>query len=84
MDRKYQTRLDFQFNYKNQVMKFKDNDNYTSDFSISVTRGGKLVDIKNALATLVVIKPDNSVEAQFIEVNNSELYADLKPSLKDI
>ena len=84
MDRKYQTKLDFQFNCKNSIITFKDIDSNTSDFYIKITRGGKVVNIENALASLVVIKPNKSIEAQFIEVKNGELYANLEPSMKDL
>ena len=84
MDRKYQTKLDFQFNCKNSMITFKDIDSNTSDFYIKITRGGKVVNIENALASLVVIKPNKSIEAQFIEVKNGELYANLEPSMKDL
>src|SRR5699024_1165151 len=41
-------------------------------------------DLNKSIVTLVAIKPDNTVEAQFIEVENGLVYADLKPSMCDL
>lgn len=84
MDRKYNLRLDLQFRCNNSVMKFDEFDKNTSDFFIRVTRGNKLIDISKAIVTLVVIKPDNTTEAQFVTIENNNVYCDLKPSMKDI
>lgn len=83
MDRKYNLRLDLQFRCNNSVMKFDEFDKNTSDFFIRVTKGNKLIDISKAIVTLVAIKPDNSVEAQFVTIEDNNVYCDLKPSMKD-
>lgn len=84
MDRKYNVRLDLQFRRNNSVMEFDEFDKNTSDFFIRVTKGNKLIDISKAIVTLVAIKPDNSVDAQFVEIRDNNVYCDLKPSMKDI
>lgn len=84
MDKNYNLRLDLQFRCNNSVMKFDEFDKNTSDFFIGVTRGNKLIDISKAIVTLVTIKPDNTTEAQFVTIENNNVYCDLKPSMKDI
>lgn len=83
MDRKYKLKLDLQFNCRNVLMKFDEFDKDTSDFFLNVTRNRKEIDINNSIVTLVAIKPSKEVEAQFIEVQNNSIYANLKPSMKD-
>ena len=84
MDKKYNLRLDLQFRCNNSTMKFDEFDKNTSDFFIRVTRGNKLIDISKAIVTLVTIKPDSTTEAQFVTIENNNVYCDLKPSMKDI
>nr|DAE54148.1 MAG TPA: chromosome segregation ATPase [Caudoviricetes sp.] len=84
MDRKYNLRLDLQFRCNNSIMKFDEFDNNTSDFFIRVTKAGELIDISKAIVTLVVIKPDNSVDAQFVDIDSNRAYCDLKPTMKNI
>lgn len=83
MNRKYNLKLDLQFNCRNTLMKFDEFDKNTSDFFLNVTRNRKEIDINNSIVTLVAIKPSKEVEAQFIEVQNNSIYGDLKPSMKD-
>lgn len=83
MDRKYNLKLDLLFRCNNSTMKFDEFDKNTSDFFIRITRGNELIDISNAIVTLVVIKPDNSVDAQFVEIRDNNVYCDLKPSMKN-
>ncbi len=84
MNRKYNLKLDLQFRCNNSTMKFDEFDNNTSDFFIRVTRAGELIDISKAIVTLVVIKPDNTTDAQFLEIQDSKVYANLKPSMKNL
>lgn len=84
MNKKYNLKLDLQFRCNNSTMKFDEFDNNTSDFFIRVTRAGELIDISKAIVTLVVIKPDNSVDAQFVDIDSNRVYCDLKPTMKNL
>lgn len=84
MNKKYNLKLDLQFRCNNSTMKFDEFDNNTSDFFIRVTRAGELIDISKAIVTLVVIKPDNSVDAQFVDIDSNRAYCDLKPTMKNL
>lgn len=83
MNRKYNLKLDLQFRCNNSVMKFNQFDNNTSDFFIRITRSGELFDVNNAIAILAVIKPDNTSQAQFLEIKEGKVYADLNNNMKD-
>ena len=83
MDRKYNLRLDLQFRCNNSVMKFRQSDNKTSDFFMRITSGGELFNIDNAIVILAVIKPNQTVQSQFLEVKEGKVYADLNPNMKD-
>ena len=48
-----------------------------------ITSGGELVDIDKAIAILAIIKPDNTSQAQFLEVKEGKVYADLNTNMKD-
>ena len=76
MNRKYNLKLDLQFRCNNSTMKFRQSDNKTSDFFIRITRSGELFDVNNAIAILAVIKPDNTSQAQFLEIKEGKVYAD--------
>lgn len=84
LNRKYNLKLDLQFRCNNSNMEFNQFDKNTSDFFIQINRSGKEVDLSKALVTLMVIKPNGNVDSQFLEIEGSEVYANLKPSLKDI
>ena len=84
LDKKYSLRLDLKFNYTNSIMKFDEFDINTSDFFIRITRDKELIDISEAIVTLVAIKPDGSVDSQFVTINENNFYCDLKPSMKDL
>ena len=84
LDKKYSLRLDLKFNYTNSKMKFDEFDKNTSDFFIRITRDKELIDISEAIVTLVAIKPDGSVDSQFVTINENNFYCDLKPSMKDL
>ena len=82
-DKKYNLRLDLQFRCENQKMRFGIHDNFTSDFFIRITSGGRLVDLENAIAILAVIKPNQTVQSQFLEIKDGKIYADLESNMKD-
>lgn len=84
MNKNYNLKLDLQFRCNNSIMKFNEFDNNTSDFFIRVTRAGELIDISKAIVTLVAIKPDGSVDAQFVDIDSNRVYCDLKPTMKNI
>lgn len=84
MNRKYNLRLDLQFRCNNSVMRFDEFDNDTSDFFMRITRGGELFNIDKAIVALCVIKPDGSSDAEFINIKEGKLYANLPNNLKDI
>lgn len=83
MNRKYNLKLDLQFRCNNSTMKFRQSDNKTSDFFIRITRSGELFDVNNAIAILAVIKPDNTSQAQFLDIKEGKVYADLNNNMKD-
>ena len=84
MDKKYMLELDLVVGLFNPKMRFNQGDKDTSDFYIKLTKNGEVIEnLNKAMVTLVAIKPDKSVEAQFIEVNNGLIYADLKRCMRD-
>ncbi|MEG2246295.1 MAG: hypothetical protein RSC84_02500 [Peptostreptococcaceae bacterium] len=83
MNRKYNLRLDLQFRCNNSTIKFRQSDNNTSDFFMRVTIGGKLLDIDKAIVVLATIKPNMTSQAQFLEVKDGKIYADLNANMKD-
>lgn len=83
LDKKYNLRLDLQFRCNNSVMKFRQSDNKTSDFFIRITCGNKLINLDNAIVILAVIKPNQTAQAQFLEVREGKIYADLNSNMKD-
>lgn len=84
LNRKYNLKLDLQFRCNNSNMEFNQFDKNTSDFFMQINRSGKEIDLSKALVTLMVIKPNGNVDSQFLEVAENGVYANLKPSLKDI
>ncbi len=80
MNRKYNLRLDLQFRCNNSVMKFRQSDNKTSDFFMRIR---ELFNIDNAIVILAIIKPDNTSQAQFLEIREGKIYADLNSNMKD-
>ena len=83
MNRKYNLRLDLQFRCNNSVMKFRQSDNKTSDFFMRITSGGELFNIDNAIVILAIIKPDDTSQAQFLDIREGKIYADLNSNMKD-
>ncbi|CEK34386.1 Collagen triple helix repeat (20 copies) [[Clostridium] sordellii] len=85
LNRSYDIKLDLQFSYNNNPdLKFMQFDKNTSDFFIRIERGTEDVNLSNTIITLAVIKPDNTTDAMFLDIRNDKLYADLKPSMKDL
>lgn len=84
LNRKYNLKLDLQFRCNNSNMEFNQFDKNTSDFFMQINRSGKEIDLSKALVTLMVIKPNGNVDSQFLEVGKDGVYANLKPSLKNI
>ena len=84
MNKGYEVRLDLVLGIHNPTMRFNEYDKDVHDFYITITKNDEVVDnIDNALVVLVAIKPDKSVDAQFLEVKNGLVYGDLKPSMRD-
>ena len=86
MDRDYnKTWLDVYIGIHSPKLRFNQYDDSTQTFLVKITRNEEVIEgLDNALVTLVAIKPDKSVEAQFIETQDGFFYADLKPSMRDI
>ena len=85
MDKGYKLKLDLNESNLNYRMKFNQFDENINDFYIEITKNGKRVNnIDKSLITLVAIKPDKTVDAQFIEVENGMAHANLKNYMCDI
>lgn len=85
MNRKYNLKLDLQFRCNNDSdMQFMQFDKNTSDFFIQINNCEEPIDLSNSIVTLAVIKPDTTTDAMFLDIVNNELYANLKPSMKDL
>lgn len=85
MNKEYKIKLDLNKKIYNKKMTFNQFDENVNDFYIEVTKNNKVIkDLDKSIVTLVAIKPDNAVEAQFVEVENGLVYADLKPSMCDL
>ena len=86
MDRDYnKTWLDVYIGIHSPKLRFNQYDDSTQTFLVKITRNEEVIEgLDNALVTLVAIKPDKSVEAQFIETQDGFFYVDLKPSMCDI
>ena len=84
MDKRYVLELDLVVGLFNPKMRFNQGDKDTSDFYIKLTKNGEVVEsLSRAMFTLVAIKPDKTVEAQFIEVEKGLIYVDLKRHMRD-
>ena len=85
MNKEYKIKLDLNKKLYNKKMAFNQFDENVNDFYIEVTKNNEVVkDLDKSIITLVAIKPNNAVDAQFIEVKEGQIYADLKPSMCDI
>ena len=85
MNKEYKIKLDLNKKLYNKKMAFNQFDENVNDFYIEVTKNNELVkDLDKSIITLVAIKPNGEVDAQFIEVKEGQIYADLKPSMCDL
>lgn len=85
MNKEYKIKLDLNKKLYNKKMAFNQFDENVNDFYIEVTKNNEVVkDLDKSIITLVAIKPNNAVDAQFIEVKEGQIYADLKPSMCDL
>ena len=85
MNKEYKIKLDLNKKLYNKKMAFNQFDENVNDFYIEVTKNNEVVkDLDKSIITLVAIKPNNTVDAQFIEVKEGQIYADLKPSMCDL
>ena len=83
MDKRYNLKLDLQFRCNNSKMIFDEFDENTSDFFMQITRQGQLVDISNAIPTLLVLKPSGVAVSQVLNVKDNLVYGNLNNSLKN-
>ena len=85
MNKEYKIKLDLNKKLYNKKMMFNQFDENVNDFYIEITKNNEVVkDLDKSIITLVAIKPNNAVDAQFIEVKEGQIYADLKPSMCDL
>ena len=85
MNKEYKIKLDLNKKIYNKKMTFNQFDENVNDFYIEVTKNNEVVkDLDKSIVILVAIKPNNTVDAQFIEVKEGQIYADLKPSMCDL
>ena len=85
MNKEYKIKLDLNKKLYNKKMAFNQFDENVNDFYIEVTKNNEVVkDLDKSIITLVAIKPNGEVDAQFIEVKEGQIYANLKPSMCDL
>lgn len=85
MNKEYKIKLDLNKKIYNKKMAFNQFDENVNDFYIEVTKNNEVVkDLDKSIITLVAIKPNGEVDAQFIEAKEGRIYADLKPSMCDL
>ena len=85
MNKEYKIKLDLNKKLYNKKMAFNHFDENVNDFYIEVTKNNELLkDLDKAIVTLVAIKPDATVEAQFVQAKSGEIHANLKPSMCDL
>lgn len=85
MNKEYKIKLDLNKKLYNKKMTFNQFDENVNDFYIEVTKNNELLkDLDKSIITLVVIKPNGEVDAQFIETKEGQVYANLKPSMCDL
>ena len=85
MNKEYKIKLDLNKKLYNKKMAFNQFDENVNDFYIEITKNNEVVkDLDKSIVTLVAIKPNGEVDAQFIEVKEGQIYADLKPSMCDL
>lgn len=85
MNKEYKIKLDLNKKLYNKKMTFNQFDENVNDFYIEITKNNEVVkNLDKSIVTLVAIKPNGEVDAQFIEVKEGQIYADLKPSMCDL
>lgn len=85
MNKEYKIKLDLNKRLYNKKMVFNQFDENVNDFYVEVTKNNEVVkDLDKSIITLVAIKPNGEVDAQFIETKDGQIYADLKPSMCDL
>ncbi|MGL5765158.1 MAG: BppU family phage baseplate upper protein [Sarcina sp.] len=87
LDKKYTLKLDTKSTYFNPVPVFHLSDDETSDMVIRVSNNNNVIDLKDVIALMVVINPNNEMLSSFIEVQNIEeglLYCNLPKQFKNI
>ncbi len=85
MNKEYKIKLDLNKKLYNKKMMFNQFDENVNDFYIEITKNNEVVkDLDKSIITLVAIKPNNAVDAQFIEAKEGQIYANLKPSMCDL
>lgn len=85
MNKEYKIKLDLNKKLYNKKMAFNQFDENVNDFYIEVTKNNEVVkDLDKSIITLVAIKPNGEVDAQFIEIKEGQIYANLKPSMCDL
>ena len=85
MNKEYKIKLDLNKKLYNKKMAFNQFDENVNDFYIEVTKNNEVVkNLDKSIITVVAIKPNNAVDAQFIEIKEGQIYADLKPSMCDL
>ena len=84
MNKGYKLQLDFVLGIHNPTMRFDEYDENVQDFYITLTKNDEIVEnVANALVVLVAIKPDKSVEAQFLNIDEGLVYGKLNPNMRD-
>lgn len=84
MNKEYKLQLDFVLGIHNPTMRFDEYDENVQDFYITLTKNDEIVEnVANALVVLVAIKPDKSVEAQFLDIDEGLVYGKLNPNMRD-
>lgn len=87
LDKKYVLKVDTKSTFFNPTLQFSISDNETSDMLIRVTNDNKLIYMKDIIAVMVVIDPNNMIHSDFVEVEKAEeglLYCNLSNNLKNI
>ena len=74
MNKEYKIKLDLNKRLYNKKMTFNQFDENVNDFYIEVTKNNEVVkDLDKSIVTLVSIKPNGEVDAQFIEAKYGQI-----------
>lgn len=86
--RKYnKTKLDLQYNKKNDNLEFYVSDTDTSDFYIKITRVNMPINLEEVIVVLCVVDPKHQFRSQLINVNTDKegmIYCNLDKSMKSV